>query len=304
MTQIAGPTRPHWRLLAAAGLLIGLLAAEGAAAADDRATTPPGADRGASEAKGDECGIVSDEVAAKVLGIKIVRRESNKDPVSGGFGCLKGTARDNNLSRGYFVSVSVFPGNAAVFLDQVTAGSHSVSVPGLGDRAVFTREGILFVVDGADAIMVQVVKAGVAGSREDAVTVAADVLGRRTNAAAPRPVAFPLTEANLGKYTRALNNLAAYVKQHPGEADETARVLCEARPGVRQALTAGGVTCAQFITFTAELQRTAAVASMLKRGEQLTPGMGASAPDIAFYQKHEPEVGRVLKQIAALAQTE
>jgi len=55
-----------------------------------------------------------------------------------------------------------------------------VPVPGLGDRAVFMRGGILLVVDGADGITVQIVKAGSPASQKDATTVAADVLGRRS----------------------------------------------------------------------------------------------------------------------------
>jgi hypothetical protein len=195
MTGIAEPNRSRRGLPVMGALIIGLLAtgcgsrnkvdevamgavAEGVATADLSTMTLAGERSGHSATSGDTCSIVSDEVAAKVLGIKIVRREPTGDP-TGAFGCIKGTERVSDMTKVYYVSASVTPGGAA-FLDQATAQAESVSVPGLGDRAVFlTGLGALFVAVGTDMIYVQVVKAGVPSSQADAVTVAKDVLGRR-----------------------------------------------------------------------------------------------------------------------------
>jgi hypothetical protein len=131
-----------------------------------------------------------------------------------------------------------------------------------------------------------------------------------------RPDPVPLTEANLARYAKASDNLAGYIRQHPGEADlsggdksydsvdEAAKDLCEPHPGVRQAIDAGGMTCTEYLGFTMALERTAGLAAMAKDGPQPTPGLGASATDIAFYRKHEPEVKRVLREIGAGAETE
>ena len=132
---------------------------------------------GSDEASGDACDIVSDDVAVEVLGIEIVRREGHEDGQS--VSCIKGTERNNDLTTGFYVSVADFIGGAVIF-DQASAEEGSEQVAGLGDRAVFLpNAGVLYIADGADAVSVQVVKAGVPGSQQECVTVANDVLERR-----------------------------------------------------------------------------------------------------------------------------
>jgi hypothetical protein len=145
-----------------------------------------------------------------------------------------------------------------------------------------------------------------------ALSVAAlcDGTGITEAQSAKRPAEFPLTDTNLAKYAKASDNLAAYMKQHPGEADlsggndsyhsadEAGKALCEPHPTVRQAITSAGLTCAQYIEFTMELEKTAGFASMAKAGGHVPAGL-VPAEDIAFFQKHEPEVRRVLTEIGA-----
>jgi hypothetical protein len=127
---------------------------------------------------------------------------------------------------------------------------------------------------------------------------------------------FPLTDANLTRYAVASDHLAAYMKQHPGEADlsagdesygsadEAGTKICGPHPGVRQAITSGGLTCGQWVTFTMELERTASIARMTSGGQPPPAGLGISPADRAFYQKHEAEITRVLGEIGAGDATE
>jgi len=118
-------------------------------------------------------------VAAQILGIEIVRRESNVDATTGGIGCIKGTERVDDLTTAFYVSISVTPGGAA-FVDQASAEAGSQSVPAVGDSAVYLPSaGALFAADGADLLQAQVVKAGVPGTLDEAITVAQDVLANR-----------------------------------------------------------------------------------------------------------------------------
>jgi len=71
--------------------------------------------------------------------------------------------------------------DGAVLVDQAGAEPGSQSVAGLGDRAVYLPgDGALFIADGADVVQVQVRRGDEAGSQQDCVTVATDVLDRRT----------------------------------------------------------------------------------------------------------------------------
>lgn len=131
------------------------------------------------EKSGGACEIVSDDMAADVLGAKIVRREPNDK--TGSIGCLKGTQRSNDFETNSFVSVNVFTGQGAAQLaDQAAAEKGSKRVSGLGDSAHFLpNAGALFVVDGDDVVYVQVVKAGKPSNQQDCVTVAKEALSRR-----------------------------------------------------------------------------------------------------------------------------
>lgn len=148
----------------------------------DTAAAPSTTGDDASEAEptgGDACDIVSDEVAADVLGVEIVRREPSGEVGGPSVGCIKGSERSEDPADFSYVSVSV-TADGATLVGGAEAEAESVAVDGLGEQAVYLPSaGTLFIADGTDAIQVQVVQGGVPGSQEDAVTVAADVLDRR-----------------------------------------------------------------------------------------------------------------------------
>ena len=142
---------------------------------DDTATESQG--NGGSEEGGAGCDLISDEVAASVLGIDIVRREPNEAATTGGVSCIKGTERAQDLSQVSYVSISATPGGAS-FFDQTIEGAPTESVPGVGDRAEFLADAAaLIIAAGADLVTVQVVKGGVPSSLDDCLTVAEEVLG-------------------------------------------------------------------------------------------------------------------------------
>jgi hypothetical protein len=154
-------------------------ASSGPSAADPvSSTTTPTSDSGGTEA-GDACDIVSDEVAAEVLGIEIQRREPHTDATYKTLSCIKGTERATDMSKVSYVSVSILPGAGSMLLDQASSEAGSVPVSGLGDEAVYLPgTGALLISDGVDGVQVQVVKAGKPAEQQDAVTVAQDVLER------------------------------------------------------------------------------------------------------------------------------
>lgn len=193
------PTRLRRTGVLVAALTIGLLAAgcgsgdtpDGAATdsvaaepdtaesdtANDTVTTPAAEGSGGSEDGGDGCDLVSDELAAEILGIEIARREPHSDPTTGGVSCIKGTERANDLTQGSYVSVSVTPGGAA-FFDETIAGGGTEPIQGVGDRAEFLAGAAsLILAAGTDLITVQVIHGGAPGSLEDCITVAEEVIG-------------------------------------------------------------------------------------------------------------------------------
>lgn len=152
---------------------------------DESASSPPSSpssDAGTTpddKKSGNACDIVSDDVAAKVLGVKIVRREPHGEPGSQSVSCIKGLERTNDPKGFSYVSASVIAGGAAL-VDQASKENGSKPIDGLGDRAIYLPStSALIIVDGADAVQVQVVKAGVTGNQKDCVTVAKDVLSKR-----------------------------------------------------------------------------------------------------------------------------
>lgn len=199
MTLIREPLRSHRAWTAVTGLVVGLLlagcgssndpgttaptgsaqgpaAGDSSAADDSAATTASGGD---SSAGGDGCDLISDELAAQILGIEIVRREPHVDATTGGVSCLKGTERVTDLSTAYYVSVSSTPGGAA-FFDETLGEAVTEPIPGVGDRAEFLAEaGTLLIAAGDDLATVQVVQAGVPGNLADCITVAQEVLANR-----------------------------------------------------------------------------------------------------------------------------
>jgi len=137
--------------------------------ASDTAPASESDSNGDLEEGGAGCDLISDEVAASVLGVDIVRREPQEDPTTGGVSCTKG----NEL--GTFVLISVTPGGAAL-VDEASSEADSVAVPGVGDRAEYVADAALFIASGADLVTVQVSRGGVPGSLDDCLTVAEDVL--------------------------------------------------------------------------------------------------------------------------------
>lgn len=145
-------------------------------AADESVTTPAEDDSGGSEEGGDGCELISDDLAAEILGIEIARREPHVDTTTGGVSCIKGTERVEDLSQASYVSVSRTPGGAA-FFDQTIEGAGTESIPGVGDRAAFLADAAsLIIAAGDDLVTVQVVKGGVPSGLDDCLTVAAEVL--------------------------------------------------------------------------------------------------------------------------------
>lgn len=157
-------------------------AATATTGAEDTAAAPstvPADEGEEAETGGDACDIVSDEVAAEVLGIEIVRREATGEAGAASVGCIKGSERTGDPTGFSYVSVGV-TANGAALVDEAGVSADSVVVDGLGDHAVYLPSaGALFVADGTDAVQIQVVLAGVPGSQDDAVAVATDVFDRR-----------------------------------------------------------------------------------------------------------------------------
>lgn len=186
--------RPRRSWLLVAALTIGMLAAgcgsgdtpdtaatdsvtDETVAADDNGTTPSGEDGGDSTEGGDGCDLISDELAAEILGIEIARREAHVEESTGGVSCIKGTERVTDLTQSSYVSVSATPGGAA-FFDQTIEGAGTESVPGVGDRAAFLASAAsLIIAAGEFLVTVQVVKGGVPSNLDDCLTVAEEVLG-------------------------------------------------------------------------------------------------------------------------------
>jgi hypothetical protein len=131
------------------------------------------------ETNGGPCDLVSDDVAADVLGVRIARREPHEK--EGSATCIKGTERSDDMDSNSFVNVNVFSGQGAKQLaNQADVEEGSKQVSGLGDRAFFLpNAGALFVVDGDEVVNVQVVKQGKPSTQGDAITVAKDVLSNR-----------------------------------------------------------------------------------------------------------------------------
>lgn len=186
---------PRLRAILAALLVTGVLAAgcgsDDAASsatttgsedsADDTTTTEATDSNDDEDTSGHGCDLFSDEVTTEVLGVAIARRDANGEPASGIVSCLKGTERVEDLADSYYVSASVFEGGGSVLFDEATSGGDSQPVDGLGDQAAYIPSaGVLFIVDGADGLSVQVVKAGVPASQQDCVKVAKDILSRRS----------------------------------------------------------------------------------------------------------------------------
>jgi hypothetical protein len=119
----------------------------------------------------------------------------------------------------------------------------------------------------------------------------------------------PINSGTFAKFMKASSNFAAYIKQHPADADigdssydnadDAAKGICGPRPGVKQAIAAGGLTCLQWITLSAELQKAGSAAAIVKGGQKVPPEFAVSSSDIDFYNKHTAEIQRALQEISA-----
>ncbi len=151
-------------------------AAAGAVTAEASDSATESEDDGGSAEGGDGCDLISDEVAAEILGIEIVRREAHEDATTGGISCIKGTERVEDLKQASYVSVSATP-NGVAYFDETIAEAETESIPGVGDRAEFLASaGTMLIAAGDDLVTVQVVKGGVPSGLDDCLTVAEDVL--------------------------------------------------------------------------------------------------------------------------------
>ena len=181
------------RGLATAFLLtagIGVAGCGGGSSADD-AQPKPGSASSSTPASattddepatdGDACDMVSDDAVVGVLGVEVVRREPHGKPGAASVSCIKGLKRAADPSGYTYVSVAVVAGGGTTLLDQLGNEEGSSPVEGLGDQAVYVPStGGVFIADGDDAVQVQVVKAGKPGSEKDCVTIAEDVMSRRS----------------------------------------------------------------------------------------------------------------------------
>jgi hypothetical protein len=140
------------------------------------------------------------------------------------------------------------------------------------------------------------------------VTVTAAIVSAPARAGAQGgPV--PINSGTLAKFIKASSNFASYMKQHPADANlddasydnetEAAKAICGPRPGVKQAIAAGGLTCIQWVTLTAELEKAGSAAAMVKTGQKVPSEFGVSPADIDFYNKHTAEIKLALEEISA-----
>jgi hypothetical protein len=129
--------------------------------------------------------------------------------------------------------------------------------------------------------------------------------GSSTGSSAP----VPINSGTFAKFVKASSNFASYMKLHPADADlgdsaydnasEAAKGICGPRPGVQQAIAAGGLTCVEWITLSAELQKAGSAAAIVKSGEKVPKEFAVSSSDIDFYNKHTAEIQRALQDISA-----
>jgi hypothetical protein len=145
------------------------------------------------------------------------------------------------------------------------------------------------------------------------VTVAAAIVSAPARAGA-QGGSVPINNSTFAKFTKASSNFASYMKQHPGDANlgdasydnetEAAKAICGPRPGVQQAIAAGGLTCIQWVTLTAELEKAGSAAAMVKSGQKVPSEFGVSPADIDFYNRHTAEIKLALEEISAGNETQ
>jgi len=115
--------------------------------------------------------------------------------------------------------------------------------------------------------------------------------------------AYVLTEGVLAKYTQAVKNLGPLSKQLAGNCaedddDSDAKSLDEtatrvnAIPGIRQAITAAGLTTREYLVFTFSLFQNGMAAWALDQpGGKLPPN--TSMANVKFYRAHEADIKKL-----------
>jgi hypothetical protein len=145
--------------------------------ASSASSTPDTAKSDDTKASQDVCDLISDDAAAKVLGVKIVRREPHGRIGGQSFSCIKGLKRSQDPKSFTYVNASVIPGGATA-ADKAASQKGSKPVSGIGDRAIFLpNAGAMFIIDGDNLVEVQVVMGGKPGNQQQCTTMAKDVLG-------------------------------------------------------------------------------------------------------------------------------
>jgi hypothetical protein len=166
----------HGIVLAVIGGIVASGCGSDSGSGDDPASTTSSAKGDETAESQDACDMISDEIAADILGVKIVRREPHGQPGGQSVSCIKGLERSKDPKGFTYVNASVISGGVSV-VDEAAGQQGSKPVSGLGDRAIFMpKAGTIFIVTGGDLVQVQVVKAGVPGTRQQCVTLAEDVL--------------------------------------------------------------------------------------------------------------------------------
>jgi hypothetical protein len=131
-----------------------------------------------SSTAGEGCDLLTDDEVKAVIGVDITRREASAKSTAS-FGCVKGNDRSNDLTKGAFVSFSVFTTGGAALLDQLAAEAGTEQVSGLGDRALYqSAQGFVFIAKGDKVLSVQVFKFGKSGSRDEVLGLARKALDR------------------------------------------------------------------------------------------------------------------------------
>ena len=112
-----------------------------------------------------------------MIGAPVTRNEPATS--AGGLGCVKGTDRNPDVTKGAFVSYSEFTTGGDALLDQFGSEPGAEQVPGLGDRAVFEASGgLVFFSANGKVASVQVFKFGQVGTRDEVIALAKLLLPR------------------------------------------------------------------------------------------------------------------------------
>ena len=111
-----------------------------------------------------------------MINVPVARREPHSQ--ASNESCIVGANRSDKPADFSFVSYSVLHGDTTVF-SGASAQSDAQSISDVGKGALFVPSaGTLFVLAGDGELTVQVVKAGVPGSQDDAVALARLLVSR------------------------------------------------------------------------------------------------------------------------------